>query len=264
MRVTWPQTLPGAPPEARPTRDDSGDGSGPTGWSARMARCSKPSTTSSPCSTSRPSRSTSSGASAPTSRRQRVFGGQVAGQALVAAARTVDADRRVHSLHAYFLRPGRPDGADPLRGRPHPRRPLVHHPPGRRHPARQGHLQPAGVVPRPRGRASTTRRRCRATSPAPETLPDFKERWAPWAETLGDWLRRATARSTPATSTGPRPTAREPLPPHQRVWLRADGGPARRPGAARLRPHLRVGHDPARHDAAAPRRGRGREGRHDG
>src|SRR3954464_11896016 len=40
--------------------------------------------------------------------RQRVFGGQVAGQALVAAARTVDPDRHVHSLHAYFLRPGDP------------------------------------------------------------------------------------------------------------------------------------------------------------
>ncbi|HEX8804307.1 MAG TPA: acyl-CoA thioesterase domain-containing protein, partial [Acidimicrobiales bacterium] len=40
--------------------------------------------------------------------RQRIFGGQVAGQALVAAARTVDADRLVHSLHAYFLRPGDP------------------------------------------------------------------------------------------------------------------------------------------------------------
>lgn len=40
--------------------------------------------------------------------RQRIFGGQVAGQALVAAARTVDDDRPVHSLHAYFLRPGDP------------------------------------------------------------------------------------------------------------------------------------------------------------
>jgi acyl-CoA thioesterase II len=39
---------------------------------------------------------------------QRVFGGQVAGQALVAAGRTVPADRAVHSLHAYFLRPGDP------------------------------------------------------------------------------------------------------------------------------------------------------------
>ncbi|WP_420639824.1 acyl-CoA thioesterase [Candidatus Poriferisocius sp.] len=39
--------------------------------------------------------------------RQRVFGGQVAGQALVAAARTVEG-RSVHSLQAYFLRPGDP------------------------------------------------------------------------------------------------------------------------------------------------------------
>lgn len=41
-------------------------------------------------------------------RRQRVFGGQVAGQALVAAGRTVPTDRPVHSLHAYFIRPGDP------------------------------------------------------------------------------------------------------------------------------------------------------------
>ena len=40
--------------------------------------------------------------------RQRVFGGQVAGQALVAVGRTVPADRPVHSLHAYFIRPGDP------------------------------------------------------------------------------------------------------------------------------------------------------------
>jgi acyl-CoA thioesterase II len=39
---------------------------------------------------------------------QRVFGGQVAGQALVAAGRTVPDDRPVHSLHAYFIRPGDP------------------------------------------------------------------------------------------------------------------------------------------------------------
>src|SRR4029077_11197887 len=39
---------------------------------------------------------------------QRVFGGQVAGQALVAAGRTVPVNRPVHSLHAYFIRPGDP------------------------------------------------------------------------------------------------------------------------------------------------------------
>jgi acyl-CoA thioesterase-2 len=37
---------------------------------------------------------------------QRVFGGQVAGQALVAAGRTVAPERAVHSLHSYFIRPG--------------------------------------------------------------------------------------------------------------------------------------------------------------
>ena len=39
---------------------------------------------------------------------QRVFGGQVIGQALVAASRTVENDRFAHSLHGYFMRPGDP------------------------------------------------------------------------------------------------------------------------------------------------------------
>lgn len=39
---------------------------------------------------------------------QRVFGGQVLGQALVAAGRTVEAGRRAHSMHAYFLVGGDP------------------------------------------------------------------------------------------------------------------------------------------------------------
>lgn len=39
---------------------------------------------------------------------QRVFGGQVIAQALVAAQRTIADDRFVHSLHAYFMRPGDP------------------------------------------------------------------------------------------------------------------------------------------------------------
>ena len=48
----------------------------------------------------------------PSASLQRVFGGQVAGQALVAATRTVAADRQVHSLHSYFIRPG--DPAEPI------------------------------------------------------------------------------------------------------------------------------------------------------
>lgn len=44
----------------------------------------------------------------PADRPIRVFGGQVAGQALIAAGRTVPPDRHVHSLHAYFIRGGDP------------------------------------------------------------------------------------------------------------------------------------------------------------
>jgi acyl-CoA thioesterase II len=39
----------------------------------------------------------------------RLFGGQVLAQALVAATNTVAPDRHCHSLHGYFLRPGRAD-----------------------------------------------------------------------------------------------------------------------------------------------------------
>jgi acyl-CoA thioesterase II len=44
----------------------------------------------------------------PATTQQRIFGGQVAGQALMAAGLTVPSDRAVHSLHSYFLRPGDP------------------------------------------------------------------------------------------------------------------------------------------------------------
>lgn len=52
------------------------------------------------------------GAQPPHSTLQRVFGGQVAAQALRAACHSVDPARRVHSLHAYFLRAG--DTAVPI------------------------------------------------------------------------------------------------------------------------------------------------------
>jgi acyl-CoA thioesterase-2 len=39
---------------------------------------------------------------------QRIFGGQVLAQSLVAATKTVSPQRQVHSMHAYFLRPGDP------------------------------------------------------------------------------------------------------------------------------------------------------------
>src|SRR3546814_1109939 len=53
----------------------------------------------------------------PTTSRDRIFGGQVIAQAMTAAARTVDPDKQVHSLHAYFLRGG--DETKPLHFRLH-------------------------------------------------------------------------------------------------------------------------------------------------
>ncbi|MDX1384406.1 MAG: thioesterase family protein, partial [Thermoanaerobaculia bacterium] len=45
---------------------------------------------------------------APAAGRGHLFGGLVAAQAVVAAGRTVPSERGLHSLHAYFLRAGRP------------------------------------------------------------------------------------------------------------------------------------------------------------
>lgn len=39
----------------------------------------------------------------------RLFGGQIAGQAVLAACRTVDPSRRIHSFHSYFILAGKPD-----------------------------------------------------------------------------------------------------------------------------------------------------------
>ena len=100
----------------------------------------------------------------PEEERQRVFGGQVAAQYLMAAGRTVD-HGRPHSLHAYFLRPGDPEvpilyEVDRIRdGRSFTTRRVVaiQHGPG--------HLQPGRLVPR------RARPAWRTSSPMPE-VPD--------------------------------------------------------------------------------------------
>src|SRR5437016_13157320 len=119
--------------------------------------------------------------------RQRVFGGQLAGQALVAAGRTVDRGR-VHSLHAYFLRPGDPSipilyEVDRIRdGRSFTTRRVVAIQHGRaifnlsasfhEDEPGPGHQKPMPDVP------------------DPESLPTFRERMEPYREFLGDWFER--------------------------------------------------------------------------
>lgn len=151
---------------------------------------------------------------------QRVFGGQVAGQALVAAARTVSPEHHVHSLHAYFLRPGDPTipllyEVDRIRdGRSFTTRRVVAIQHGRAifNLSASFHVDEVGFdhqVDMP-------------DTPAPETIPDFATRWAPYADELGDWYLRPRPIDTRHVDWSPA-DRRRPLPPHQRVWLRADG-----------------------------------------
>ncbi len=155
----------------------------------------------------------------PEEERQRVFGGQVAAQALMAAGRTVE-HGRVHSLHSYFLRPGDPSvpilyEVDRIRdGRSFTTRRVVAIQHGRAifnlstsfHDLEPGfeHQFPMPEVP------------------DPETLPTITERLEPWREELGEWFYRP--RPIDQRHIGELPwVRREPLEPHQRLWIRADG-----------------------------------------
>jgi len=167
----------------------------------------------------------------PPAERQRVFGGQVAGQALVAAARTVEPDSLVHSLHAYFLRPG------------DTRVPILY------------------MVDRIRDGLSFVTRRVTAVQhgraifslsasfqvpedgfdhseampdvPDPDSLPTLRERWDElanegerWAAMVAEHRDRAAELDLPFDlrncdwSLADRERA---LPPYQRMWLKATG-----------------------------------------
>jgi acyl-CoA thioesterase II len=161
--------------------------------------------------------------SSPTVGPQRVFGGQVAGQALVAAGRTVDPARRVHSLHGYFVRPG--DPAEPIvyavenirDGRSFSVRrsvALQHDKPiffmsASFHRDEEG-LDHQGKAP--------------LDVPPPDEVPTMADRLAKYPERLGIWAR--IPRPIDVRYVGEpgwvRPGDR-PSEPQQRVWMRFDG-----------------------------------------
>jgi acyl-CoA thioesterase-2 len=139
----------------------------------------------------------------------------------------VDADRSVHSLHAYFLRPGDPTvpilyDVDRIRdGRSFTTRRVVAIQHGRAifNLAASFHVHEQGLDHQ---LALAEVMWDGQAPPDPESLPDWRTRMQPYAERLGPYLDR------------PRPIdtrnvdwdwehRRGPLPPHQRVWLRADG-----------------------------------------
>src|SRR5256885_1239493 len=155
----------------------------------------------------------------PDEKRQRVFGGQVAGQALVAAGRTVSAGT-VHSLHAYFLRPGDPAipilyDVDRIRdGRSFTTRRVV--------AIQHGHaifnLQASFHAEEPGLEFQVTM----PDAPDPESLPTWQERMAsvgakePWM----DRERPIDSRPVdPPTFADPRPRPT----PDNLMWFRADG-----------------------------------------
>ncbi|MGK2948327.1 MAG: acyl-CoA thioesterase II [Acidimicrobiales bacterium] len=156
----------------------------------------------------------------PDEERQRVFGGQVAGQALVAAARSVEPGRSVHSLHAYFLRPGDPAvpilyEVDRIRdGRSFTTRRVV----AIQHGKAIFNLQASFQVPE----EGLEHEEAFPEVTPPEDLPDFKTRMAPFAERMGAWYFRPRPIDTRHVDWNP-PDRQEPLPPYQKVWLRADG-----------------------------------------
>ena len=156
--------------------------------------------------------------------RVRVFGGQVAGQALVAAGRTVEDGLVTHSLHSYFLRPGDPSV------------PIVYQ------------------VERLRDGKSFTTRRVTAIqhgqpifnlsasfqrpeegiehqldmpeSPPPETLLHFRERVEPYLDKVHPELKKWLQRERPIDMRYVNPPDYlhpEKRPPNQLVWIRADG-----------------------------------------
>ena len=153
---------------------------------------------------------------------QRVFGGQVAGQALVAASRTVDEhDRHVHSLHAYFLRPGDPKvpivyDVDRIRdGKSFSTRRVV----AIQHGRPIFNLQASFHRPEPGLEHAISPN---ADVPPPESLPDWRERLAPLREQLG--ARYDIPRPIDIRYVPPDPVFEPNLKSsHQSVWVRADG-----------------------------------------
>jgi acyl-CoA thioesterase-2 len=158
----------------------------------------------------------------PTESLQRVFGGQVAGQALVAAGRTVDADRPVHSLHAYFLRPGDPAipivyEVDRIRdGRSFTTRRVV----GIQHDKAIFNLQASFQVVE-QGLSHTT---TMPEVPGPEGLATLSERMAPYADEIGGWYTRPRPIDIRYVGDPPR-IAKDTgqRSPRSQVWMRADG-----------------------------------------
>jgi len=154
---------------------------------------------------------------------QRVFGGQVIGQALVAAARTVEG-RGAHSLHGYFMRPGDPSipiiyEVDRIRdGRSFATRRVVATQHGKAIFSMSASFQ--------LDEDGLDHQLAMPVVPPPEELPSESELKALIIESAPEPIKRYWQRERPLEL---RPVdfrhyvSREPLEPVQQVWIRATG-----------------------------------------
>ena len=155
---------------------------------------------------------------------QRVFGGQVIGQALVAAIRTVK-DRPVHSLHGYFVRPG--DPAVPIVYRVERIRDGGSFTTRRVEAIQHGATIFAMITSFHAGETEALAHGMpMPEAPAPEDLPDEKALKERFLAEASDPVRAYWERDRPIEL---RPTdfdhyvSDRPLPPRQQVWVRTTG-----------------------------------------
>jgi acyl-CoA thioesterase-2 len=140
--------------------------------------------------------------------RQRVFGGQVASQALMAAGNTVNLGQ-VHSLHSYFLRPG-----DRIRdGRSFSTRRVV----AIQHGKAIFNLEASFHVTE----TGLEHQFDMPEVPDPESLRTLPERLAPFRDELGDWFDQP--HPIDQRHIGALPWEPGDGGPYQRLWIRADG-----------------------------------------
>jgi acyl-CoA thioesterase-2 len=151
--------------------------------------------------------------------RQRVFGGQVAAQALMAAGRTVE-HGDVHSLHSYFLRPGDPKipilyEVDRIRdGRSFTTRRVVAIQHGRAIYNLEASFHTAET--------SIEHQFEMPDAPDPETLPTLRERVEALDGNVDEWFKRPhpiDQRFVSDIPWGPN-RVREP---YDKIWIRANG-----------------------------------------